>query len=368
MQVPVKLWCDTSTSAECDAIMDAFGGRRCLYRSRSVTRCCPVTRLPRFAGFVIRIPELYGRMDCVLLPHDYINFYLTGERCMEAGDASGTAFLNVRERNWSEAMLRAIDPDRDLRACLPEVPQLQRGYRSRCCPTVADELGLPASIPVATGGGDNMMGAIGTGNVVVRRGDNEPRHLRNGVRLVPDEPIVDPKGNIAAFCSSTGGWLPLLCTMNCTVTTELIRNVLDYDLEKFEAQLSASQARRRGRHHRAVFQRRAHTQPAQCQRIHHGPGQSELCARKTCCVPPWKGQRMRYGSGSTSCRRSVSDAEEIVLTGGGVNSPTWRQVVADICDAPVTVYKQEEGAAFGAALQALAMLEGPGLRPEVALR
>ena len=50
-------------------------------------------------------------------------------------------------------------------------------------------------------------------------------------------------------------------------------------------------------------------------------------------------------------------AEQIVLTGGGVNSATWRQVVADICDAPVSVLKNNEGAGFGAALQALAMLE-----------
>ena len=51
-------------------------------------------------------------------------------------------------------------------------------------------------------------------------------------------------------------------------------------------------------------------------------------------------------------------ADEIVLTGGGVNSDTWRQVVADVCDAPVTVLKHGEGAGFGAALQALAMLQG----------
>ena len=60
--------------------------------------------------------------------------------------------------------------------------------------------------------------------------------------------------------------------------------------------------------------------------------------------------------------RSASDilirASEILLTGGGVGSPTWRQVVADICGAPVTVLVQDEGASFGAALQALAMLEG----------
>ena len=51
------------------------------------------------------------------------------------------------------------------------------------------------------------------------------------------------------------------------------------------------------------------------------------------------------------------DAGEIVLTGGGANSATWRQLVADICNAPVTILNQDEGASFGAALQALYVLE-----------
>ena len=36
------------------------------------------------------------------------------------------------------------------------------------------------------------------------------------------QPVVDARGGWAAFCSSTGGWLPLICTMNCTVATETI--------------------------------------------------------------------------------------------------------------------------------------------------
>lgn len=55
-----------------------------------------------------------------------------------------------------------------------------------------------------------------------------------------DEPVIDPQGHIAAFCSSTGGWLPLLCTMNCTVSTELVRALLGADLSAFEAQIGSA--------------------------------------------------------------------------------------------------------------------------------
>ena len=83
---PVKLWCDTSTIKECDSIMSAFGGiDSCINQIGN-----PV--LPGYTASKIRWfrdnePDSYKRMATILLPHDYINLYLTGETCMEAGDA-----------------------------------------------------------------------------------------------------------------------------------------------------------------------------------------------------------------------------------------------------------------------------------------
>ena len=76
--------------------------------------------LPGYTASKIRAlkktqPVNYAQLDCILLPHDYLNFYLTGERCMEMGDASGTGCLDIRNRTWSEELLIAVDPDRDLR-------------------------------------------------------------------------------------------------------------------------------------------------------------------------------------------------------------------------------------------------------------
>ncbi len=354
VQVPVKLWCDTSTGAECDAIMDAFGGfDACIEKVGN-----PV--LPGYTASKVRWfrdahPGPYAQMDCILLPHDFLNFYLTGERCMEAGDASGTAFLDVRSRAWSKEMLEAIDPDRDLGECLPEV-KTDNEPVGKLLPSIADELGLPPEIPVSVGGGDNMMGAIGTGNVspgVVTMSLG----TSGTVYAYSDEPIVDPKGNIAAFCSSTGGWLPLLCTMNCTVTTELMRGLLDTELASFEAQLAASNRGADG----------VITVP-----FFNGERTPNLPDAKGCIVGldsrntlPENLLRSAVEGATFALRFGIDELEtlgiettEIVLTGGGANSATWRQVVADVCNAPVTVLKQQEGAAFGAALQALAMIDG----------
>jgi xylulokinase len=72
-------------------------------------------------------------------------------------------------------------------------------------------------------------------------------------------------------------------------------------------------------------------------------------------------------SGVDALKQSGIAATEIVLTGGGTNSATWRQLVADICGAPVTIFEQDEGAAFGAALQALAIVADTSL-PELVNR
>ena len=356
VQAPVKLWCDTSTGPECDAIMPDFGG---------VDACIEQVGNPVLAGYTAskvrwfrdRHPGPYAEMASILLPHDYLNYYLTGERCMEAGDASGTGFLSIRERDWSAEMLAAIDPGRDLRECLPEVRTNNAAIGS-LRDEIAEQLGLPQGVPVATGGGDNMMGAIGTGNV--RPGTVTMSLGTSGtVYAYSDQPVIDPKGNIAAFCSSTGGWLPLLCTMNCTVSTELMRSLLSADIASFEAQVAAA-----GRGAGGLL-----TIP-----FFAGERTPNLPNAKGCVL----GLDTRNTSSENLLRSAVEGAtfalrfgidelgelgistDKIVLTGGGANSPTWRQVVADICNAPVVMLKQEEGAAFGAALQALAMLDDAG--------
>ena len=350
----VKLWCDTSTVSECDEITAAFGGPQ-----KSLDEVGNLV-LPGYTASKIRWfskegGSLYEQMDCILLPHDYLNYYLTGERCMEAGDASGTGLLNIRTRDWSAEMVSAVDANRDLSQCLPEV-RTEPGVIGHVTTEAARQTGLPAGIPVSTGGGDNMMGAIGTGNASAGK-VTMSLGTSGTVYAYSEQPVIDPKGEIAAFCSSNGGWLPLMCTMNCTVTTELIRGVLDADIAAFEAAVSAAPRGSDG----------VITLP-----FFNGERTPNLPRAKACIVGLDSQNTRRENllrsalEGATFALRYGVDrmgelgigADEIVLTGGGVGSATWRQVVADVCDAPVTVLQQDEGAGFGAALQALAALEG----------
>ena len=351
---PVKLWCDTSTAPECAEIMAAVGGAQ---------KCIDQVGNPILPGYTAskvlwlrkQRPDLYERLDGILLPHDFLNFHLTGERCMEAGDASGTGFFDVRNRRWSREMLSAIDPDRDLLDCLPEV-RTEPAVIGHLTGAAARETGLPAGIPVSTGGGDNMMGAIGTGNVAAGK-VTMSLGTSGTVYAHSDRPVIDPRGEIAAFCSSDGAWLPLMCTMNCTVTTELMRRLLDADIAGFEARI-ASAPRGAG----GVI-----TLP-----FFNGERTPNLPRAKGCVVgldshntQPQNLLRSAVEGATCALRYGLERlgdlgiaTREILLTGGGAGSATWRQIVADVCGVPVTVLQQDEGASFGAALQVLSILDG----------
>ena len=351
---PVKLWCDTSTAAQCDLVMQAAGGQEACIEAAG-NPLVPGYTASKIRWFRDAHPALYAQMHRILLPHDYLNFYLTGEACMEAGDASGTGFFDIRRRSWSPRMLAAIDPDRDLRACLPDV-RIHNQPIGALRPGVAQALKLPAGVPVAIGGGDNMMGAIGTGNVVpgvvtLSLGTS------GTIYAYSDTPVIDPQGRIAAFCSSTGGWLPLLCTMNCTTGTELMRGLFGTDIAGFEAQVSAAAPGSDGVVTVPFFGGERTPNLPHAKGVVFGldaanarPGNLLRSAVE--------GATYALRHGFEAMRALGLSADDIVLTGGGANSATWRQVVADVFDAPVTVLRTGEGAAFGAALQALDMLAG----------
>src|SRR3954471_22906008 len=107
---PAKLWCDTSTAAECEEITEKLGGLKKTIKTLG-NAVPPGFTASKILWLKNHEPDNYERLATVLLPHDYLNFWLTGEKVMEYGDASGTALLDVRKRKWSQAALDAIDPE-----------------------------------------------------------------------------------------------------------------------------------------------------------------------------------------------------------------------------------------------------------------
>lgn len=344
---PAKLWCDTTAAIECNEIIDTLGRETCLSTVGSITTSFTA---PKVRWMKKKRPELYERLHTIMLPHDYLNFFLTGERTAECGDASGTALLDVRTRGWSARMLHAVDADRDLATCLPRLIEAHESAGT-ILPEVAELLGLPVGVIVSAGGGDNMMAAIGTGNVV--KGKLTASLGTSGTLFAyADEAVVDETGVLAAFCASTGGWLPLLCMMNCTVATEQIRELFSLEVGEVDGMVAGV--------------------TAGCDGVITVPFYS---GERVPDLPGGKGVIFGLDVGNMTqghLMRSAMEAavfglkrgldvfakygmrfEEVTVTGGGSGSAEWRQICADVLNLRVRMLRQTENAAMGAALQAL---------------
>ena len=346
---PAKLWCDTETVSQCEEITQKVGG------PEKVIDIIGNSIAPGFTASKIlwmkqNEPENYQRLATVLLPHDYINYWLTGEKKTEYGDASGTAYFDVQNRSWAHSILQAIDDSGKLNDCLPELIESQAPIGT-ITPEIAKQFQLSPDVIVSSGGGDNMMGAIGTGNVVP--GVVTTSLGTSGtIYSCADQPIIDPKGELAAFCSSSGLWLPLVCTMNVTVSTELTRALLGLGIEDLNQKVAAAPAGSEGLTLLPYFNGERTPALPNAKAVLYGiTGQNYTS--ENLCRAAMEGATLglRYGL-DVLCQQGIMP-QEIRLVGGGAKSPLWRQMVADTFDCTVVCPESSEAAAMGAALQAM---------------
>ena len=344
---PAKLWCDTSTTPQCEEIRAALGGREKTI-ALAGNDILPGFTAPKILWLKQNEPANFARLAHVALPHDFLNLKLTGALRMEFGDASGTALLDVRTRTWSSEVCAAIDAD--LLAKLPPVgSSLEAVGELRS--DLAASWGLAQRVIVSAGGGDNMMAAIGTANT--RPGVVTASLGTSGtIFACAAQPVIDPQGEIAAFCDSADHWMPLLCTMNVTVATEAFRNLFGWDHARMDAEISSVPPGADG----LLFL--PYLQGERTPNLPHGCG--VLHGMTTSNITPAHFARaamegvtlgMAYG-----LRRMESlglKPSEIRLTGGGSQSPVWREILADVFGYPVVTMESAEGAALGAAIQAL---------------
>ena len=343
---PAKLWCDTSTTAECALITKKLGGPKAAIRQTG-NLILPGFTAPKILWLKRHEPAHFKRLRHVLLPHDFLNFHLTGNYFMEPGDASGTALMDVRKRSWSRAALAAID--RHLADWLPPLSESHEAAGT-LRPELAAKYGLAADVVVSAGGGDNMMGAIGTGNVTP--GVVSASFGTSGtIYAFANKPVVDPAGEIAAFCSSTGGWLPLLCTMNVTTVTEQVRALFGYDHAGLEAAVAGAPVGAQGLMMLPYFAGERTPNVPDGSGVMLGLNQKSF-HRGPVARAAMEGVTLGMNYGLRRLHALGVKAKEIRVTGGGAKSAVWRQIMADVFGVPVVGMVEEEGAALGGALQA----------------
>jgi xylulokinase len=346
---PAKLWNDTETAPQNDELITSLGGNAACLEKIGIVPLTGYTA-SKLLWLKEKEPENFDRIRHILLPHDYLNFWLTGKLVAEYGDASGSAFFDVRKRNWSDEVLDRIDGGSGLlsKALPPLIKPEETVGTLR--PEVAAELGLSPDCLVSSGGGDNMMGAIGTGNV--REGVvTISLGTSSTVYSFSEHPVTDSTGSVASFCSSSGGWLPLVCTMNATNVVTKTLNTLGKTVNDLDAALTE-------------------TQPG-------ADGMSFLPflnGERTPDLPRARGTIVGISSNNFTSGNLIRAAVEgvsfgilnglnlildgrepsvIFAIGGGARSREWRQLLADATGATIQVPAEEEAGCLGAAMQAM---------------
>lgn len=347
---PAILWNDQRTAAACAEITELVGAERLI----AITGNPALTgfQAPKIVWLRREEPANYARVASVLLPKDYIRLLLTGERATDASDAAGTLLLDLRSRDYSQEVLDAFGIPR---AWLPRVyegPEVTGRLRA----AVAEELGLPAGLPVVAGGGDNAAAAVGTG--VVRAGVVSSSIGTSGVLFAhSDGPALDPGGRLHGFCHAVPGAYHLMAvTLAAGGAFQWLRDTLRAVAPDLGfAQLAALAAEA----------------PPGAEGLLFAP---YLSGERTPHLDPlargaWVGLTGRHGLGHMA--RAVMEgvvfalrdgleimrglgvpADEIRATGGGGRHALWLQLQADIYGAPVQTLAAEEGPAYGAALLA----------------
>jgi xylulokinase len=355
---PAILWNDQRTAAECDEIESLAGGRPTLIELVANPALTGFTA-PKILWLRRHEPRNFDRVRQVLLPKDYVRFRLTGEYATEVSDASGTLLLDVRQRCWCTRLCERLQIDRRL---LPRVYESEE-ISGTVSAAAAKSLGLPAGIPVVGGGGDQAAGAVGNG--IVRKGAVSATLGTSGVVFAhSDEVQFDPQGRLHTFCHAVRGkWYVMGVVLSAGGSLQWFRNQL--------AQSEMSLARRKKVDPYDLLMEQAATAPAGCEGLYFLP---YLTGERTPHADPhargaWVGLSLRHTrahlvrsivEGVTFAMRDSLEiirqlqipTREVRLSGGGAQSPFWRQVQADIYGTRVVTTSSHEGPAFGVALLA----------------
>ncbi|MBQ0070992.1 MAG: xylulokinase [Spirochaetales bacterium] len=204
---PAILWNDGRTGKEVEYLNETIGKDKLSLYTANIA----------FAGFTApkllwmknNEEENFARIRKVMLPKDYINYCLTGVHACDYSDASGMLLLDVEKKCWSKEMLQICDLKEEV------MPRLVESFEAigTVSEERAKELGLPASVIVAGGAGDNAAAAVGTG-VVGEGGCNISLGTSGTVFISSESFRVDPNNALHAFAHADGGYHLMGCMLS----------------------------------------------------------------------------------------------------------------------------------------------------------
>jgi len=340
---PALLWNDQRTYIQCEKITEAVGEERLIELSGNPA--LTGFQAPKILWLRDEEPENYARISSVLLPKDYVRLRLTGEHATDASDAAGTLLLDVKERDWSGEILDALELPSEWMPRVYEGPERTGELRRE----VAKELGLPAGIPVAAGGGDNAAAAVGVG--VVEEGFLSSSVGTSGVLFAASGGFTpDPSGRIHAFCHAVPGEYHLMgVTLSAGGSLSWWRETLGRDYDELVEAASGIEPGAEG----LIFlpylsgERTPHLDP-RARGAFFGLTARHGIPHMTRAL--MEGVVFSLRDSLEIMRELGVPIEQVRATGGGAKSLLWRQLQADVYRVPIFRTTADEGPAHGAAL------------------
>ncbi|WP_424985296.1 xylulokinase [Microbulbifer sp. S227A] len=346
---PCMLWNDTRSSEQARRL-DALAGLREL----SGNIVFPGFTAPKVAWVAEHEPEIFARVAKVLLPKDYLTYWLTGQMVSDMSDSAGTSWLDVGARAWSPELLAATGMRPD------QMPALHEGSDviGRLASGVARDLGLPGTVQVVAGGGDNAASACGVG--ALAEGDGFISLGTSGVLLAARDGFA-PRAESAVhtFCHAIpGAWYQMGVILAATdslnwlsrisgaspadLTGELGQAITTPGRVRFLPYLSGERTPHNDSDVRGAF-----------------IGLDIASGRIDLTRAVVEGVSFALRDSLAALRLTGADLSRVLAIGGGARSRYWVELLATVLNMPVDLtQKGEFGAALGAARLAICGVTG----------
>lgn len=353
---PAKLWNDTTSAPDAAELLGRLAPAEWARRTGSVpTAAFTITKL---AWLRRNEPDHFAALRRVLLPHDWLNFRLTGRAATDRSEASGTGWFDSISGLYDQELLALIDPEIDWEPMLPRVLQPDEPAGT-VVPEVARALGLRPGVVVGPGAGDQHASALGLG---VASGDIVYSLGTSGVVFtVSDVRPADEAGIIDGVADAAGGHLPLVSTLNSAKVTDSMARLLGVD----HAGLSALALSAPLDEDRPVFAafldgERKPNRPAARGVLY---GLDSETSRESLALAAFEGVLFGLLRGQRALEAAGVPVDGDVLAVGGLaSSEAATQVLANATGRPVAATAAPEAVAAGAAVQAAAVLHGSTVR------
>lgn len=345
---PAILWNDGRAGAECAALEAAFP------RLREVAGNIAMAGFtaPKLAWVARHEPAIFEHVSTVLLPKDYLRFRLTGHHVSEMSDASGTLWLDVAARDWSDDLLEATGLNRG------QMPRLVEGSETsgELRPELARRWGATGPVAVAGGAGDNAAAACGVG--VVTPGSAFVSLGTSGVLFVSNarfSPNTD--GAVHAFCHAIPGtWHQMGVILSAADSLEWLSRIAGRPARDLAG------AVRLDRPSEVTFlpylsgERTPHNDPG-ARGAFVGLSQSD--GPEDLAQAVMEGVAYAFADCQRVLAAAGTDFADALAVGGGSRSETWLRIIASVLDRPLRLAADSDiGAALGAARLALCAAEG----------